>query len=260
MRGAHRLIQWKLAFIKPFKVVSERIGFLLLRNSKNFFVLNFKSKTTLNSYFTLFESYKNYEQYLEIQRDKTKRRLKVFNEESKSIMWTNQNNIKDICNLIKGYRSNVIISGLCMGSRSGEEQTLFHKFLGKKSKVFGVELHSDAQSLPNTIIADFHDLPKNLFGKFDFVYSNSHDQSFNPKLAIGSWIKCLKVDGLLVLEHSRSHGKSRTNRQDPFGVETEILSFLIMSWFSTNLRLEGIYEPSKPFDGAHKYFVFSKKM
>ena len=100
MRGVHKLNEWKLAFIEPFKVVSERIGFLLLRNSKNFFVFNLKSKTTLDSYFMLFESYKNYEHYLEIQRIKTKRRLKVFNEESKSIMWTNQNNIKDICNLI----------------------------------------------------------------------------------------------------------------------------------------------------------------
>jgi len=136
----------------------------------------------------------------------------------------------------------------------------FINFWGGESKVFGVELESDAKSLPHTIIADFHYLPKNLFGKFDFVYSNSHDQSFNPKLALGSWIKCLKVDGLLILEHSRTHGKSGTNRQDPFGVETEILPFLIMGWFSANLRLEGIYEPSKQFDNAHKYFVFSKKM
>ena len=99
-----------------------------------------------------------------------------------------------------------------------------------------------------------------MFEKFDFVYSNSHDQSFNPKLALGSWIKCLKVGGLLVLEHSRFHGKSRANRQDPFGVETEVLPFLVMGWFSASLRLEGIYEPSKPFDNAHKYFVFWKKM
>jgi hypothetical protein len=176
-------------------------------------------------------------------------------------MWTNQNNIQDICNLIKGYRSSALISGFCMGSRSGEEQALFHKYLGGGgSKVFGVELESDAKSLPNTIVADFHYPLKNLFGKFDFVYSNSHDQSFNPKLALESWIKCLKVDGLLVLEHSRSNGKSRVNRQDPFGVETEILPFVIMGWFSANLRLEGIYEPSQPYDNAHKYFVFSKKM
>ncbi len=260
MRGVYRLRNWTMIFSKPFNVVSEYIGLILLRNSKSYFILNLKSKAILNDCFTLFESYESSEKNLEIQRIKTKRRLKVFTEESKSIMWTNENNIKEISNLIKGYMKSAVISGLCMGSRSGEEQTLFNKFLGKKSKVFGVELHSDAKSLPNTIIADFHYLPKNLFGKFDFVYSNSHDQSFNPKLALSSWIKCLKVDGLLVLEHSRSHGKSRTNSQDPFGVETEILPFLIMGWFSANLRLEGIYEPSKPFDNAHKYFVFSKKM
>jgi len=260
MRGIHRLVKWKVFLIKPFQIFLETIGYISLRNSKNFLVLNFKSKSTLNNYYTLFESYENYEQYLEVQRIKTRRRLKVFKEESASIMWTNENNIKEISNLIKIYRKTAIISGLCMGSRSGEEQTLFHEFLGKKSKVFGVELQSDAKSLPNTIIADFHYLPKKLFGKFDFVYSNSHDQSFNPKLALEAWIKCLKIDGLLILEHSRSHGKSRANRQDPFGVETEILPFLIMVWFSANLRLEGIYEPSKPFDNAHKYFVFSKKL
>ena len=82
-------------------------------------------------------SYENYEQYLEVQRIKTKRRLKFFNEDSKSIMWTNQNNIKDICDLIKGYRSSTFISGLCMGSRSGEEQALFHKFLGGGQKFLG---------------------------------------------------------------------------------------------------------------------------
>jgi len=260
MRGVHRINKLKIACLKPFQVALENIGLALLNNSKYFFVLNLRSKSTQNDYFRLFSSYEDYEEYLETQRIKTKRRLKVFAEESKSIMWTNQNNIKDNCNLINGYRSSASISGLCMGSRSGEEQALFHKFLGGGSKVFGVELQSDAKSLPNTIIADFHYLPQNLFGKFDFVYSNSHDQSFNPKLAIGCWIKCLKVDGLLILEHCRSHGKSGANRQDPFGVETEILPFLVMGWFSANLRLEGIYEPSKPFDNAHKFFVFSKKM
>ena len=137
MRGVHWLNKFKLAFFKPFQVALENIGFVLLNNSKHFFVLNLRSKSTLNNYFTLFESYENYEQYLEVQRIKTKRRLKVLNESSKSIMWTNQNNIKDICNLIKGYRSSAFISGLCMGSRSGEEQALFHKFLGGDQKFLG---------------------------------------------------------------------------------------------------------------------------
>ena len=260
MRGVHRLNKWKQTCFKPFWVASENIGYILLRNSKKFLVLNLKSNLTLSDYFTLYNSYENYEQYLEVQQTKTRRRLKVFNDKSQSIMWTSQNNIYDVSKLIRGFIQTANISGLCMGSRSGEEQKLFNKFLGSKSKVYGVELTPDAKSSHNTIIADFHYLPKRLFGKFDFVYSNSHDQSFNPKLALGSWIKCLKVDGLLILEHSRSHGKSRANRQDPFGVETEILPFLMMGWFSANLRLEGIYEPSKQFDNAHKYFVFSKKM
>ena len=137
MRGVHRINKLKIACFKTFQVALENIGFVLLNNSKNFFVLDLRSKSTQNEYFTLFSSYEDYEQYLEIQRIKTKRRLKVFNEESKSIMWTNQNNIKDICNLIKSYRSSAFISGLCMGSRSGEEQALFHKFLGGDQKFLG---------------------------------------------------------------------------------------------------------------------------
>ena len=96
MRGVNRLNEWKLAFIKPLQVVSEKICFTLLRNSKNYFFINLNSKEILSNSFIQFKSYENYEQNLEIQRNKTKRRLKVFNEESKSIMWTNQNNIKDI--------------------------------------------------------------------------------------------------------------------------------------------------------------------
>jgi len=125
-----RLIGLKKVFLKTFQAVLEKIGFYLIRNSKNFFVLNLKSKSTLDDYFTLYGSYKNYEQYLEIQLNKTKRRLKIFKEESKSIMWTNANSIKQISNLIKNYKQSTAISGLCMGSRSGEEQILFHEFLG----------------------------------------------------------------------------------------------------------------------------------
>jgi len=61
--------------------------------------------------------------------------------------------------------------------------------LGNKSKVSGIELAADAKSIPDTIVADFHYPPKQLFGKFDFVYSNSHDQAFNPRLALTAWVK-----------------------------------------------------------------------
>ena len=264
LRKSKTLLSLLLRIIGHFLILNkttvERIGYLLLRKSKNFFILDLKEDIDLGQYYTLYDSYESYDQYLEVQRVKTKRRLKVFTEESKSIMWTSITNIRDISKIIKNFNNKSNLAGLCMGSRSGEEQILFQKFLGNKSKVLGVELTPDAADLPNTIIADFHFLPKNLHEKFDFVYSNSHDQSFNPKLAIGCWIKCLKIGGLLILEHSRSHGKSYAGRQDLFGVETEILPYLIMEWFTNKLRLEGIHQPSQKYGPAHKYLVFSRKV
>lgn len=86
MRGVHRLNKWKSAFIKPLSVVSEKISLHFIRNSKNYFVINLNSKEILSNSFIQFKSYENYEQNLEVQRIKTERRLRVFKEESKSIM------------------------------------------------------------------------------------------------------------------------------------------------------------------------------
>ena len=125
--------------------------------------------------------------------------------------------------------------------------------------MIGVELTSEAQRVPNTIIADFHHLPEYFLDSFEFVYSNSHDQSNNPRMAFSGWIDCLKIGGLLILEHSRAHGKSRAGRQDPFGAETELLPYVMMSWFSDSITLEGINEPPQPVDSGHKFLIFSRK-
>lgn len=93
-------------------------------------------------------------------------------------------------------------------------------------------------------------------GRFDFVYSNSHDKSNRPRKAFEEWAKVLRPGGLLILEHSRSHGKSHSNFQDPFGVETEIIPFLLMSWLTGKLVLVGIHTPPDLYDGAHRVFVF----
>jgi hypothetical protein len=147
-----------------------------------------------------------------------------------------------------------------MGSRSGEEQQLFKKYLGYKSKIVGVELSPEASKSPNTIIADFHFLPKYFLDSFDFVYSNSHDQSNNPRTVLDGWINCLRINGLLILEHSRAHGKSRVGRQDPFAIETELLPYVMMLWFRDRIKMEGIYTPQQPFDSGHKFLIFSRKM
>jgi len=242
------------------------LAFQTLKNSNQYFAYSLKNKNErgggveLENLYHLYSKYESHENYKLIQKIKTIRRLNVFSTENKSIMWTNTENLNDITKIIKSNLNKNNLVGVCMGSRSGEEQMIFEKILGKGSNVIGVEITETAATLPNTIIADFHKLPKELRNKFDFVYSNSHDQSNNPKLALAEWIKVLRPGGLLVLEHSRAHGIARSGRQDPFGIETELLPFVLMSWFTSKLSLVGIYTPSKELDSGHRYFVFSKKV
>lgn len=119
MPGVHRLNKWKVVCFEAFQVLPEAIGFILLRNSKNFFILNLTSKYDIKNYYTQFGSYKDYDEYLDIQRIKTKRRLKISFQESKSTLWTNPNELKAISKILKGYLRASDLSGLCMGSRGG---------------------------------------------------------------------------------------------------------------------------------------------
>jgi SAM-dependent methyltransferase len=131
-----------------------------------------------------------------------------------------------------------------MGSRSGEEQLLFVRNL-VFSNVLGVELEPSANSIENTIIADIHNLNMISSSSQDFIYSNSHDQSNNILRAIEEWLRLLKPSGLLLLEHSRAHGKLRVGSQDPCGMEQEILPFIFMLRFQNQISLECILTPDQ---------------
>ncbi|NCX36421.1 MAG: hypothetical protein EBX19_07435, partial [Actinobacteria bacterium] len=86
----------------------------------------------------------------------------------------------------------------------------------------------------------------------------SHDQSNSPKVAFQEWIKVLKPEGLLILEHSRAHGKRFSGRQDPFGVETEVLPYLIMNWFTQQLILYGIFHLHSLSANRINYLFFKR--
>jgi len=252
----------KLAYMTPIEYVKgiiELLAFQILKSSRKYFTFSLTKEIQLENLYKLYSRYASNQEYELIQKRKTNRRLQVFNENNQSIMWTNSNSLKHVAQLIQSNSNSSKLEGVCMGSRSGEEMIILEKFLGEGANVVGVEITENAKNLPNTIIADFHELPKNMAKKFDFVYSNSHDQSNNPKLAFNEWIKVLKPGGLLVLEHCRSHGRSLAGKQDPFGIETELVPFVLMSWFTSKLNLVGIYTPTRGFDSAHRFFVFSKK-
>ena len=246
--------------IRLFNDMNEFLAFQILKNSREYFAFSLTKHTKLENLYKLYSNYESDNEYALVQKQKTNRRLRFFNENNKSIMWTSTGNLNDVAKLIHSNLSKDNLVGACMGSRSGEEQIILETVLGLGANVFGVEITETANTLPKTIIADFHKLPNDLHNKFDFVYSNSHDQSNNPKLAFSEWINVLRPGGLLVLEHCRSHGRSLAGRQDPFGIETELLPFVLMSWFTSKLSLVGIYTPTKSFDPGHRYFVFSKKV
>lgn len=228
----------------------------LLNRNRRILVLNLAHRIDLNALYVQHK-YSSETNYFNAQVRKTKRRLEEFKQSSTSIFWSSPSNIEQISGYISRRFSEQSLKGLCMGSRSGEEQSLFAKNL-PFSEIFGVELEASANSIKNTIIADFHNLDMISSCSQDFVYSNSHDQSNDIFRAIQEWLRLLKPSGFLFLEHSRSHGKLRVGSQDPCGIESEILPFLFMVRFQNQISLESILIPTQQYDDFHFIYIFKK--
>ena len=233
------------------KIFSE-----LINKQRKFLLIDLSRGLDLSSLYTQYE-YSSETSYVAAQTGKTKRRLRDLEKSPGSIFWSDEKNIELISDILKKHYRNMAVSGLCMGSRSGEEQALFLKFL-PTSVISGVELEASAKSIKNTIISDFHNLNSISSSTQDFVYSNSHDQSDKFFVAITEWLRVLRPGGLLFLEHSRAHGKLRVGRQDPFGAESEILPFLMMMHFQNQISLECILTPVEQFEDFHLIFQFKK--
>jgi hypothetical protein len=115
--------------------------------------------------------------------------------------------------------------GLCHGTRRGLEQAWFKDCLG--CEVIGTEISNTATQFPDTIQWDFHEVKPEWVGAVDFIYSNSWDHSFDPERCFTAWTSCLRVGGLMILEHSNQHDPTSVNKVDPFGIERDALSVLL---------------------------------
>ncbi len=256
IRFLSRLIRIKVK--QTTEIICESPSYYILKKSRNFHVISLTKKTfDLADYYNLYR-YNSNDEYQEKQKAKTKRRLIHAKASQESVLWTSKENIAQLARLIQANFMDREILGMCMGSRSGEEQVIFQNALGPNSNVIGVEIEDSARDLPNTLVCDFHKLPSTFNETQDFVYSNSHDQSNDPKAAFFGWIRALKPGGLLILEHSRSHGKLHQGWQDPFGIESEFVPFVILTWFPDQLHLESILYPQRQYDQFHYLFIFRK--
>ena len=194
--------------------------------------------------------YKNYEEYKDTQI--------FFNKQKINKVWADENTLKIISNFLKENIKSEKIKGLCHGSRNGFEQKCFINEI-PNAEVIGTDISETANDYDNSIVHDFHDEKKDWIENFDFVYSNSLDQSYDPEKALNTWINQVKKDRYVIIEHSDQHGVISSGKMDPFGVEANFFPYLLTEWFGHKISLKIIKSIKKNKNDAPVYFFIMKK-
>lgn len=98
-------------------------------------------------------------------------------------------------------------TGLCHGARNGYEVEWFRKRLG--TEVIGTDISDTATRFPNMVVQDFHEPRSEWLGKWDFIYTNSLDQAFDPRKALDTWSEQLGGGVHLHRAHDAAFGIRR---------------------------------------------------
>ena len=175
--------------------------------------------------------YKNYEEYKKTQI--------FFNKKKINKVWADEETLKIISDFLLENLKSKKIYGLCHGSRNGFEQKYFINKI-ENSEVLGTDISETAANFENSIVHDFHEEKKEWLNSFDFIYSNSLDQSYDPRKALYVWLNQIKKDGFIIIEHSDQHGVLSSGKMDPFGVEANFFPYLITEWFGHLVSLKMI--------------------
>ena len=195
--------------------------------------------------------YKNYDEYKDTQI--------FFNKQKINKVWADENTLKIVSNFLKENIKSEKIKGLCHGSRNGFEQKCFINEI-PNAEVIGTDISETANDYDNSIVHDFHDEKKDWIENFDFVYSNSLDQSYDPEKALNTWINQVKKDRYVIIEHSDQHGVISSGKMDPFGVEANFFPYLLTEWFGHKISLKIIKSIKKNKNDAPVYFFIMKKI
>ena len=184
----------------------------------------------INNSHELFKIYK-YNSY-----DDYKKTQIFYNKKKINHIWADEENLVKICNFIKKNISRERIKGICHGSRNGFEQKKFKEYLNSE-EVIGTDISDTATQFADSIVWDFHENNKEWENKFDFVYSNSLDQSYNPKKALNEWLKQINQDGIIFIEISDQHNVHSSGKMDPYGVEPEYFPYMLIDWFKHKISV-----------------------
>ena len=179
--------------------------------------------------YILYE-YDSYEHYKEIQTYHNKRKL--------DNVWADERTLNRAANfLLTEFKDNSKICGICHGTRNGFELNYLSNF-SDKFEVIGTDLSTTASDFPNTFEWDFHNVKDEWVNSSEFVYSNSLDHAWKPKIALQTWLAQLKANGILIIEHTRVHGPEAASEMDPFGVRPTLVPYVLTLWFGSQITIE----------------------
>ena len=224
-----------------------------LKNSINkiFFKFGYRiSKVNNTEELVKIYQYKNYEEYKKTQIH--------YNKQKLDKVWADKDTLKLISDFLKENIQSSNIKGICHGSRNGFEQKCFQEEINN-SLIIGTDISETASNFENSVVHDFHEEKREWLNNFDFVYSNSIDQSYDPKKALNTWLKQVKKDRYVILEHSDQHAVRASNKMDPFGVETNFFPYLLSEWFGHQISIKILKGVKSNKNNAPVFFFVLKK-
>ena len=161
--------------------------------------------------------YKNYEEYVKVQTEGNVNKLKN--------VWADQ----QVFDLIAKYKPDAK-DIICHGTRNGAELDMFKKAIPSLYHIVGTEISHTAKQFLNTIQHDFHKQIPSYVNKFDIVYSNSIDHSYDPFKALKTWTEQVNQNGLLCIELATGH-ENRMRELDPLEISPRELTQIIEEEF-----------------------------
>ena len=224
-----------------------------LKNSINkiFFKFGYRiSKVNNSGELLKIYKYKNYEEYKKTQIH--------YNKQKLDKIWADKDTLKLISDFLKKNIQSSNIKGICHGSRNGFEQKCFKDEIND-SEIIGTDISETASNFENSVVHDFHEEKEEWLNYFDFVYSNSLDQSYDPQKALNTWFRQVKTDRYIILEHSDQHAVRASNKMDPFGIETNFFPYLLTEWFGHQISIKIIKSIKSNKNNAPVFFFILKK-
>ncbi len=195
--------------------------------------------------------YKSYEEYRDIQIFTNKRKI--------NLIFADKKTLKRVFKEIKKLNLEKI-EGLCHGTRNGFEQNFLNS-LDKNIKVIGTDISETALEYENSIQWDYHNIKTEWINKFDFIYTNSLDQSWKPRKAVEVWLDQLNRNGILIIEHTKDHSPKSADEADPFGVKPTALPYVLTMWFGNQISISHSVEKKDKKGSIDAWlFVISKNV